>query len=245
MQDDNEILEMRLTKGGKVVPHAIDDHLPGFSSATDLARTSLFELSRTVIGAVEAYVGMEQDSLVKLLDDGDNLQEAEWSSTQHRLCLYHAKNNVLFEAHTDTTFLTLIPCSSIAGLEVWTAATDWVRPEDHAESAGAVIVLPGEFLQVLTAGVFPAAVHRVTRFSCEEHAAEGESVSRLSMPLLVRGVKQAVVDVSAMIPAQPQDTEKGGDGDEFNVLRALEPLQGVSMLDLHRTLVFGMNVRQP
>jgi isopenicillin N synthase-like dioxygenase len=242
MPDDNEILEMRLTKGGNVVPHAINDHLPELREV----RNSLFELSRTVIGAVEAYVGMQQDSLVKLLDDGDKLREAEWSSTQHRICLYHANSDVPFEAHTDTTFLTLIPCSSVAGLEVWTAATGWVRPEEHVESDGAVIVLPGELLQVLTAGVFSAAVHRVTRFSSSGHAAKGERVSRLSMPLLVRGVKQAVVDVSDLMPAQPQDTGKGGDnGDALYVRRALERLEGVSMFDLHRTLVFGMNVKQP
>ena len=66
------------------------------------------------------------------------------------------------------------------------------------------------------------------------------------MPLLVRGVKQAVVDVSDLMPAQPQDTGKGGDnGDALYVRRALERLEGVSMFDLHRTLVFGMNVKQP
>ena len=89
------------------------------------------------------------------------------SSTQQRLCLYHAEANVPFEAHTDTTFVTLIPCSAIAGLEVWTEVNGWVRPEEHAGCCheDTVIVMPGEFLHILTAGLFRAAVHRVTRFN--------------------------------------------------------------------------------
>jgi hypothetical protein len=61
---------------------------------------------------------MQQNSLAALLDDGTKLEAEQLSSTQHRLCLYHAEENVPFEAHTDTTFLTLIPCAAIAGLEV-------------------------------------------------------------------------------------------------------------------------------
>jgi hypothetical protein len=144
------------------------------------------------MSAAEGYLGMSGGALGSLLDDGTRLSDGQWSSTQHRLCLYHADTNVPFEAHTDTTFLTLIPCSSIAGLEVWTEKSGWVRPEEHEESrgsGGSVVIMPGEFLQVLSAGVFSAAVHRVTRFSSTALASEGQRITRLSAPLLVRGVK--------------------------------------------------------
>jgi hypothetical protein len=222
-----QFLEMRVAAGGQVVPSGIDDALPGFTATTDAARKELFELSRVVIGAAEAYMGMQRGALVGLLDDGSRLDAGQWSSTQHRLCLYHAGASVTFEAHTDTTFATLIPCSALAGLEVWTARSGWVRPEQHAQSQGAVIVMSGEMLQVLTAGAFPAAVHRVTRFASvpdvapdgKEHAeseqgAQGQQRTRLSAPLLVRGVKEAVIDGETV-----------------------HALSGFSLYDLHRTLV--------
>ncbi len=61
----------------------------GFTPAADAARTSLFELSRTVIGAVEAHLRLDNGALASLLDDGTQLAAGHWSSTQHRLCLYH------------------------------------------------------------------------------------------------------------------------------------------------------------
>jgi hypothetical protein len=127
----------------------------------------------------------------------------------------------------------------------------------------------------MTGGLFPAAVHRVTRFSTPPqsvtpphmHAAQNSSASRLSAPLLVRGCTQAIILRSALLP--PQDTggqeeeeeilgrEGGGWGgrEEEGVLgaresvrvrmrRVIEALDGVSMFDLHRTLVFGKNVQQ-
>jgi len=236
MPDDNEFLEMRVAAGGQVVPGGLDTHIPGFSAATNAARKELFALSRTVVGAAESYVGLQKGGLRNLLDDGSQLGEGQWSSTQHRLCLYHADTNVPFEAHTDTTFLTLIPCSAIAGLEVWTAQSGWVRPEQHAESAGAVIVMPGEFLQVLTGGMLPAAVHRVTRFASDLHAADhtAKGTSRLSGPLLVRGVKETVIDASSLLEQTPQQDYSA---DTLHLHQTLTRLQGVSLYDLHRVLV--------
>jgi hypothetical protein len=40
----------------------------GFTPAADAARTSLFELSRTVIGAVEAHLRLDNGALASLLD---------------------------------------------------------------------------------------------------------------------------------------------------------------------------------
>jgi len=59
MPDGNEFLEMRLAQGGRIVPHGLDDALPGFTTATDAARRELLALSRAVLGCVEAYAGMQ------------------------------------------------------------------------------------------------------------------------------------------------------------------------------------------
>ena len=253
MPDDNEFLELRVAAGGGIVPAGLDESVPGFTAATDAARRELFALGRTVIAAVATSVGMQADALVQLLDDGSRLSGGQWSSTQHRLCLYHADSSVPFEAHTDTTFLTLIPCASIAGLEVWTQASGWVRPEEHAESEGAVVVMTGEFLQVLTGGSFSAAVHRVTRFGRREDTSGGgagggggaageaaptvgQTLTRLSAPLLVRGVKETAVRASDLLLANAGADEDAAD--EAGVLRRqLARLDGVTLYDLHRVLV--------
>jgi isopenicillin N synthase-like dioxygenase len=149
----------------------------GFTSYARAARDRLFEVSGCVIESVERHIGINPGALRSLVDDKADVHaalEMEWkeekqekqeekegnktmeagvlSSTQQRLCLYHANLAVAFEAHTDTTFLTLIPCSAVAGLEVWTEANGWVRPEEHSScrDRDTVIVLSGEFLQVLT-----------------------------------------------------------------------------------------------
>ncbi|KAH8048690.1 oxidoreductase [Aureococcus anophagefferens] len=71
------------------------------------------------------------------------------------------------------------PTTSPPGLEVFDPSLDaWVRPE-AAEGAEAtdVLCMPGEFLELASAGAFRAVVHRVL----------GGPTKRVSTPLLVRG----------------------------------------------------------
>lgn len=87
------------------------------------------------------------------------------------------------EAHTDTTFLTAIPCTPTPGLEILHGKTGrWVRPEaaGGVQAGSDVIILAGEILQVLAQGVYSAAVHRVVRPAGVPHP-------RVSTPLLLRG----------------------------------------------------------
>lgn len=86
-------------------------------------------------------------------------------------------------AHTDTTFVTVIPCASAPGLEILRPSTGrWIRPEaaDDAIPGADVMLLAGELLQVLGQGRYQAAVHRVVR-------PVGLLEPRVSTPLLVRG----------------------------------------------------------
>lgn len=100
-------------------------------------------------------------------------------------------------AHTDTTFLTVIPCASAPGLEILQPSTGrWVRPEAarKCQPGCDVMLLAGELLQVLGRGRYQAAVHRVVR--------PADLVEpRVSTPLLVRGRAGAVVRDSMLPPA--------------------------------------------
>ncbi|CAN0423954.1 unnamed protein product, partial [Ectocarpus sp. 13 AM-2016] len=57
--------------------------------------------------------------------------------------------------HTDTTFLTVIPCASAPGLEIIQPSTGrWVRPEASRDCrpGSDVMLLAGELLQVFGRG---------------------------------------------------------------------------------------------
>ena len=80
----------------------------------------------------------------ELIDDGSrsdiNENETDVSMSPHRLCYYSEnsaeEDNILqtgqetFGAHTDTSFVTVVPVAKINGLEVFDeAANRWFRPE--------------------------------------------------------------------------------------------------------------------
>uniref|UniRef100_A0A7S4RTP8 Isopenicillin N synthase-like Fe(2+) 2OG dioxygenase domain-containing protein n=1 Tax=Ditylum brightwellii TaxID=49249 RepID=A0A7S4RTP8_9STRA len=86
--------------------------------------------------------------LIKCIgDDGSDISfpnETDMSCTVHRLCRYYSspskKENIeatatatsgeYIRSHTDWSILTLVPVSSVFGLEVWKNEKDgWIRPE--------------------------------------------------------------------------------------------------------------------
>jgi len=81
---------------------------------------------------------------------------------------------VTFEAHTDTTFVTLIPRAAIPGLEVWTEESGWVCPEgfECEDASRYVTIMPGNFLDILF-GTLDASVHRVTNTYSNRRSAGG------------------------------------------------------------------------
>lgn len=62
-------------------------------------------------------------------------------------------------AHTDHSFLTLLPTSAVPGLQVLTPAQNWLAVQHTPE---AIIVNTGEFLNRWSNGRFMATPHRVT-----------------------------------------------------------------------------------
>jgi isopenicillin N synthase-like dioxygenase len=139
----------------------------------------------------------------------------------HRLCRYsngskvetsernEPKSREIFGAHTDSTFITVVPVALVPGLEVYDEAEEkWYRPEKAARiqweneerardkdttattevledgtmlpwCARYAIMIPGELLQLVSRSEVLAAVHRVV--------VTQEQSSRLSAPILVRG----------------------------------------------------------
>lgn len=100
-------------------------------------------------------------------------------------------------AHTDTTFLTVIPCASAPGLEILQPSTGrWVRPEAarNCRPGSDIMLLAGELLQVFGRGRYQAAVHRVVRPA-------GLVEPRVSTPLLVRGAAGVTIRDSMLPPS--------------------------------------------
>jgi hypothetical protein len=162
----------------------------------------------------------------ELLDDGMlshfSKQEGTVSMSPLRLCSYsNIKEDTpteVFGAHTDSSFVTIVPVASVSGLEVYDEdAEQWYRPELKARSiweaereskgenkqalletiqvgsneiqipwhARYLVVMPGEFLQIVSRNEIAAAVHRVVASGPE----------RISAPVLVRGRPGVAMDV--------------------------------------------------
>eukprot|EP00804_Cyclotella_cryptica_P002373 CCRYP_004079-RA/>CCRYP_004079-RA protein AED:0.00 eAED:0.00 QI:109/-1/1/1/-1/1/1/96/499 len=186
---------------------------------------TLFDIGMQITSAV---LGMNSMSAEKLIDDGksgcrrnsDLRLEDRVSNSYHRLIRYlkpqPSNNDAAFDAHVDSSFLTLIPMPSLPGLEVWCPSRsncnvgineeetnaceegEWVRPlvpfhENENPKSAYVIVLAGEFLQLTSDGKVPVCIHRVIPpkpVSCNSLNDIGKENSlyqpRISSPLFLR-----------------------------------------------------------
>lgn len=181
----------------------------------------------------------------EIVDDGRPLvgdeiehNEGPVSMSPHRMCRYSNNSQKTpsesFGAHTDTSFVTMIPAAPVSGLEVFDEdALQWYRPElnarRHSKSldpkgdmderfpwhARYLIVMPGELLQLTSRNNIPAAVHRVV-------AAAG--APRLSVPVLLRARPGTRMDVGRYLGS-------AGETD-----RLLSETDGMRMEEIHDAL---------
>jgi len=177
------------------MPAQLNELLPGFTQALRDAQDILFEVGLTALhvvledspNVVVDLIGLPIDALV---ESKESLPSGATSATVHRFVKYSASreaptstpntSTIAFEAHTDGTWFTVIPCSHVAGLEVASpTGKGWCSPEVQGQKGLDVAVLTGDFLQSITQYDFPSAVHRVVR-PCVGSAA------RVSAPLLLR-----------------------------------------------------------
>jgi hypothetical protein len=190
----------------------------------------------------------------ELIDDGtlsavSTSGQGTVSMSPHRLCRYKNVNDdapkEIFGAHTDSTFVTIVPVAAVSGLEVYDeAAEKWYRPELMARlqwqleqvakdkdkdafyetissvddgvdditipwHARYILVMPGEFLQIVSRNEVSAAVHRVV----------AGGPPRLSAPILLRGRPGMALDVPKYL------------GEVNNEL--LEEVNGMEMQQIH------------
>lgn len=204
-------------------------------------------------------------SLVRdLVDDGMQISQDEefMNMSPHRLCRYtsHKTNpknkrpaEEIFGAHTDTSFVTIVPVAAVSGFET-TVDDDgrWIRPEYMARLAWEaerrskgldtelnenditppwhcryVLVLPGEMMQLISRDYVQTCVHRVV-------AVTGGK-SRLSAPVLLRCRPSAKLNVKRYFGGQNQDDDEGGEsGTDCGVI--LRQADGMTMGDIHDAL---------
>lgn len=154
----------------------------------------------------------------EIMDDGKPLvnkgvehDEGPVSMSPHRICRYSNGNDKksgaseVFGAHTDTSFVTIVPAAAVSGLEIFDEdSLQWYRPELNARKHARgldpkgekdsqfpwhsryLVVMPGELLQITSRNNVQAAVHRVVATN---------QTPRLSAPVLLRARPGTKMDV--------------------------------------------------
>ena len=240
-EDQREFFETRL----KREVGSID---PSFPDVQDYDQTvvdmfaCLSGAAAKVLVAVLGAAGLDPKSILDLTDlceekgygVPDTVSALVPSSSLLRVCSYPTdtcdmtSSEIQFGAHTDTSFLTVGPISSVAGLEVFDPLERcWLAVEECPEArAGpcelSTVVFVGEFLQVLTRAHFKALIHRVRAPS----AGASTSSTRHSCPLIIRGRNLALIDLANTVKYVHQPRGSA----------LLADLDGVTMRQLHRLL---------
>jgi hypothetical protein len=186
----------------------------------DGEQPSMDDVKNAKILASDAAILLTEE----IMDDGRPLlvgdiehDEGPVSMSPHRICRYSNSDNddkasrnkkkasEIFGAHTDTSFVTIVPAARVSGLEVFDEdSLQWYRPElnarRHAKTLDPggkmeerfpwhcryLVVMPGELLQLTSRNNIPAAVHRVVATT---------DAPRLSAPVLLRARPGTKMDV--------------------------------------------------
>lgn len=222
---------------------------PAASEAAKLMANELVDdgqsLVDTTIDYTEAPINMSPLRLCRYSNNAASEQEKQKSE--------EASNaSEIFGAHTDSTFVTAVPVAEVSGLEVFDEeAEQWYRPELFArrlweaerQAQGLdpdasveevdgeslpwysryVVMMPGEFLQLVTRQEVLAAVHRVV--------ATRQGPSRLSAPVLLRcrpGTRMNVDRYLGGLAEKNNDGENDHDGEAV-----LEEANGMTVEEIH------------
>eukprot|EP00439_Symbiodinium_sp_Y106_P037074 s7461_g4.t1 len=162
-------------------------------------------LARSLITWMAEFLEIPPEALLQSLDEASlsNLEDGDCSASVLRLCSYGFQaeaaeeaqgrqgseqvavelESVVFDEHTDASFMTLAPVGSLPGLQfrdLESPGLPWLDVESGL-SQGHLVAFVGDFLEVLTRGAYVAARHRVC---CEDSGKQ-----RFSMPFLVQQVE--------------------------------------------------------
>jgi isopenicillin N synthase-like dioxygenase len=150
-------------------------YMPAFRAVISRYHVAMVTLGLKLVKVYARALNLPADYFDR---DFDNL---EWYARINFAPKPDTEDSLAITAHSDHSFLTLLPISPIPGLQVRTPAKTWL---DVTYKRGAIIVNTGEWLNRLTNGRFLATPHRVT----------APRENRISMPVFINPNDQAVDD---------------------------------------------------
>lgn len=178
--------------------------------ATLQLRDTLNNVARQTLKLLCNGFGIDFDSKVApMLENGTDLSKA--SNSALRVLLYSkpgvdAPGHVFGTGdHTDNSFVTVAPASSVRGLELLPRDDEgsWVNVEEAMSDMGDVVcVFVGDSLAKLTDAYYPSVLHRPNEKACLSPFAslpatasddERRRCGRISTPFFLRGRQDAVL----------------------------------------------------
>jgi isopenicillin N synthase-like dioxygenase len=125
---------------------------PKFRPMMELYQSQMLALGQKLVPIYARILGLEPDYFEK------DFRDPEW----YTRCNYHSGggSGMFVNAHSDHSFLSLLPISRVPGLQVRTPAETWI---DATHIEGAMVVNTGEWLNRLSNGRLLATPHRVTQ----------------------------------------------------------------------------------
>ncbi len=130
--------------------------LPEFRPTMNLYHQTMLQLGLKLIPVYARALGLPADYF-----DRDFIDPEWYSRSNHYEGRPDApEDEIAASAHSDHSFLTLLPISPVPGLQVRTPAQTWLNV---AYVRGAIVVNTGEWLNHLSNGRFLATPHRVTQ----------------------------------------------------------------------------------
>jgi isopenicillin N synthase-like dioxygenase len=133
--------------------------VPDFRPTLNRYHQAMLDLGLKLVPVYARALGLPDDYFAK------DFEDLEWYS---RCNHYDGRPNpggmLANTAHSDHSFLTLLPISPVPGLQVRTPTGDWI---DVAYQPGVIIVNTGEWLNHLSNGRFLATPHRVAQPTSE------------------------------------------------------------------------------
>lgn len=247
---DAEFLELHTTSAGDAYPPLPKS--PDLSTAGAALHARLDAMSRCMLSILAAHIDVPAEAFLAPLDPPTAVPLAAatgLTSSVLRVCHYRGRRGgggaaaaatsasvrggaadeieVLFDEHTDSSFLTLSTlCPTAPGLQLLVDG-EWMSVEVAAGvSEFDLEVHVGDFLSFLSRDYFPSCVHRVTR--------PVQGPGRLSFPFLVRPRQEHVLDTRPYDPTGSNARLVEVSGIPCAHLRKLFDARGKRLLDAKR-----------
>jgi isopenicillin N synthase-like dioxygenase len=147
--------------------------LPDFRRVVSRYHQAMVQLGLKMVKVYAVALGLREDYFDR------DFTDLEWYSRSNYAKGYDNPAGMAATAHSDHSFLTLLPISPIPALQVRTPARTWL-PIDYVP--GGIVVNTGEWLNGLSNGRFLATPHRVVQ----------PKPKRVSMPVFINPNDEAM-----------------------------------------------------